>query len=167
MKKVILNVSELPITERVKTFEGACKVLNGRAEAGDEGAALLLADYESNANNIKTSGILTFMKLCIITAALNEGWKPTFSKDEYRWYPWFRYYTKEEIEKMSEGERLMLGLVSAAADPDGGVAFVFADRDSLFTYPSSGSRLAYKSIALADYSGKQFKDIWVDYVGKF
>ena len=106
----------LPITERVKTFEDACKVLGARAANGDEDAALLLADYESNADNIKTSGIVAFMKLCIITAALNEGWKPTFSKDEYRWFPWFRYYTKEEIEKMSEEERLKLGLVGASAD---------------------------------------------------
>ena len=199
MKKVILNVPEdvaqefgnkiselikefdiqedndgvldclLPITERVKTFEDACKVLSDRAANGDEDAALLLADYESNADNIKTSGIVAFMKLCIITAALNEGWKPTFSKDEYRWFPWFRYYTKEEIEKMFEEERLKLGLVGATADygSPGGLAYVssYYGWSSALTY--CGSRLAYKSEALADYSGKQFKDIWVDYVGKF
>ena len=199
MKKVILNVPEdvaqelgnklsklikefdiqedndgvldclLPITERVKTFEDACKVLSGRAEAGDEDAALLLADYESNADNIKTSGIVAFMKLCIITAALNEGWKPTFSKDEYRWFPWFRYYTKEEIEKMSEEERLKLGLVGAYAHYGSRCGLAFVDSYDAWSRTGTGlgSRLAYKSEALADYSGKQFKDIWVDYVGKF
>ena len=159
----------LPITERVKTFEDACKVLSGRAEAGDEDAALLLADYESNADNIKTSGIVAFMKLCIITAALNEGWKPTFTDDEYRWFPWFRYYTKEEIEEMTEEKKQKLGLVGAYAayGSQGGLAYVHSHHDWSYTSAGIGSRLAYKSEALADYSGKQFKDIWVDYVGKF
>lgn len=161
----------LPITERVKTFEDACKVLGARAERGDDDAGTMLADYESNADNIKTSGIVAFMKLCIITAALNEGWKPTFTDNEYRWFPWFRYYTKEEIEEMTEEKKQKLGLVGACAGAAygsrSGLAYVISDHGWSFSHTSFGSRLAYKSEALADYSGKQFKDIWVDYVGKF
>lgn len=159
----------LPITERVKTFEDACKVLGARAERGDDDAGTMLADYESNAENIKTSGIVAFMKLCIITAALNEGWKPKFTDDEYRWFPWFRYYTKEEIEEMTEEKKQKLGLVGASADNGAfaGLGYVYSYHAWSDAFAACGSRLAYKSEALADYSGKQFKDIWVDYVGKF
>lgn len=159
----------LPITDRVKTFEDACKVLNARAEAGDEDAGIMLADYESNADNIKIGGIVAFMKLCIITAALNEGWKPTFDEDEYRWFPWFRYYTKEDIDKMSEEQKQKLGLVGASAcgGTQGGLAFVYSYSGWSHTSAIIGSRLAYKSEALADYSGRQFREIWEVYVGKF
>ena len=157
----------LPITERVKTFEDACKVLGEHHT--------LVGQYEEVKERLEgysfenKAHLLAYQKLCIIAAALNEGWKPTFSKDEYRWFPWFRYYTKEEIEKMSEEERLKLGLVGAYASDGspGGLAFVYSTYDWSAAYTSCGSRLAYKSEALADYSGKQFKDIWVDYVGKF
>ena len=63
----------------------------------------------------------------------------------------------------------MLGLVGANANngSQSGLAYVNSDDDWSGADASFGSRLAYKSEALADYSGKQFKDIWVDYVGKF
>ena len=190
MKKVILNVPEdvaqelgnklselikefdiqednagvldclLPITKRVKTVEDALRVLG----TPDEEIKDFFKPFEKLGKDV-----VAYMKLRVITEALNEGWKPTFSKDEYRWFPWFRYYTKEEIEKMSEEERLKLGLVGAAAiyGSLSGLACVHSVSDWSDTSASIGSRLAYKSEALADYSGKQFKDIWADYVGKF
>ena len=113
--------------------------------------------------------LIAYMKLSIITAALNEGWVPTFADDEYRWFPWFRYYTKEEIEEMSEEKKQKLGLVGAAASSGslGGLAYVDSYDGWANARPSVGSRLAYKTEELADYSGKQFKEIWADYVGKF
>ena len=201
MKKVILNVPEdmaqelgnklselikefdiqedndgvldclLPITERVKTFEDACKVLNGRAEAGDEDAALLLADYESNADNIKTSGIVAFMKLCIIAAALNEGWKPQFTNDEYRWYPWFTLWTEEELKGKSEQWKKDHALWLFGGLSSRGALCGLASAPSHFAWSASDSplsaRLAVKSKELAVYFGKQFISIWADYVGKF
>lgn len=201
MKKVILNVPEdmaqelgnklselikefdiqedndgvldclLPITERVKTFEDACKVLNGRAEAGDEDAALLLADYESNADNIKTSGIVAFMKLCIIAAALNEGWKPQFTNDEYRWYPWFTLWTEEELKGKSEQWKKDHALWLCGGNSYAGATCGLASAYSDHAWSSSSSyisaRLAVKSKELAVYFGKQFISIWADYVGKF
>ena len=90
-----------PVTERIKTFEDACKELGKRAEENED-IAILLADYESNADNIKTKGTLALMKLSIIAAALNEGWEPQFTEDEYRWYPWFTLWTEEELKEKSD-----------------------------------------------------------------
>ena len=75
---VLVDESDnLPVTERIKTFEDALKEVGRLAEGGNEVIAnILLCDYESNANNILTKSTLAYMKLCIIAAALNEGWKP-------------------------------------------------------------------------------------------
>ena len=150
----------LPITERVKTVEDALRVLG----TPDEEIQDFFKPFEKLGKDV-----VAYMKLSAITEALNEGWKPTFSKDEYRWFPWFRYYTKEEIEEMTEEKKQKLGLVGADASygSRGGLACVSSGSDWSSANASVGSRLAYKSEALADYSGKQFKDIWVDYVGKF
>ena len=150
----------LPITERVKTVEDALRVLG----TPDEEIKDFFKPFEKLGKDV-----VAYMKLRVITEALNEGWKPKFTDDEYRWFPWFRYYTKEEIEEMTEEKKQKLGLVGAAAGAGsrGGLACVYSSSGWSYSSASVGSRLAYKSEALADYSGKQFKDIWVDYVGKF
>lgn len=149
----------LPITERVKTVEDALRVLGTPNEE--------IKDFFKPFEKLGED-VVAYMKLRVITEALNEGWKPTFSEDEYRWWPWFRYYSKEEIEEMSEEKRQKLGLVGAHAisGSRSGLAYVFSKYGWSHTYAFIGSRLAYKSEALADYSGRQFREIWEVYVGK-
>lgn len=159
-----------PVMERIKTFEDACQELGKRAE-DNEGIALLLADYESNAGNIKTKSTLAYMKLCIIAAALNEGWEPQFTKDENRWFPWFTLWTEKELKEKSEEwkanfKRWRCGGFSF----DGswcGLAYAYSDVAWSGSYAYSSARLAVKSEELADYFGKQFIDIWAYYVGPF
>lgn len=159
-----------PVMERIKTFEDACQELGKRAE-DNEGIALLLADYESNAGNIKTKSTLAYMKLCIIAAALNEGWEPQFTKDEYRWFPWFTLWTEKELKEKSEewkaNFKLWLFGGSSGNGSHGGLAF--AGSNAAWASSSAGysARLAVKSEELADYFGKQFIDIWAYYVGPF
>lgn len=160
-----------PVMERIKTFEDACKELNKRAEAGDESVAILLADYDSNADNIKTKGLVAHMKLCIIAASLNEGWEPQFTEDEYRWYPWFTLWTEEELKDKSDEWKADHGLWLFGGYSSDGAACGLASAISGNAWTSStanfSARLAVKSEELADYFGKQFIDIWADYVGPF
>lgn len=39
---------------------------------------------------------IAYLKLCVISAALNEGWTPQFTEDEYRCMPWFWIYKSRE-----------------------------------------------------------------------
>lgn len=154
-----------PITERIKTFEDACKELGRRAEEGDQLAGNILCDYESNADNISVPETVAYMKLCIIVAALNEGWTPQFTTDERRYFPWFYLYTKEELAKMDLEKRTRVVLRSSHyAYANGGVAFAYAFYDSLFAYAYFGSRLAFKSRDLAVYAGKTFTREYADFV---
>lgn len=156
-----------PVTERIKTFEDACVALNKRAEAGDETAGDLLADYESNRDNILCKEMLACMKLFIIVAALNEGWEPKFEKDEYRYYPWFRLYTKDEYEELSEEEKGRAVLRSGHnASAYGGVAYVNAYNASSGSNTYSGARLAFRTRELALYAGEQFVEEFADFLFK-
>lgn len=162
---------ERPVMERIKTFEDACDEVGILAERGNEGLATLLADYYSNADNIKTKGMLAYMKLCLIAAALNEGWEPHFTTDEYRWYPWFTLWTKEELADMTEEWKQEHKLWLWGGTSDDGLACGLACAGSYDAGSNSNAAISalisVKSKELADYFGNQFIDIWADYVGPF
>lgn len=147
-----------PVTERIKTFEDACKALGENHQ---------LVQEMSDAQMIGklSPDLLAFLKLRVIAAALNEGWEPQFVKGEYRWFPWFYLYTQSEIDEMTEDDRARVVLRSGInASASGGVACADANYDSSFANPYSGSRLAFKNSKLAGYAGQQFLDIWADFV---
>lgn len=104
------------ITERIKTFDDALQELSRRAEACDDDAAALLADYESNAMDIENPQTVAYMKLTIIVNALNEGWVPQFTKDEVRYFPFYWLYTKDEVDAMDDDQRSRLLFVGGPAN---------------------------------------------------
>lgn len=155
------------IMERIKTFEDA---LN---ELGDKHPLVL--QYRFNFNNeggwtddMYAQEFEAYLKLRIITAALNEGWTPQFTEDEYRYYPWFWLYTKEEIAKMDKEERKKVVLFGGAAHYGAYAGFALAGTSTApsYTAASVGSRLCFKSSALAEYAGKQFAEIYFAFMGK-
>jgi len=62
-----------PITERIKTFEDAFNLCYNPT---------LMREYVNNQN--ASTDLVAYLKLRIIIAALNEGWEPKFTEDEYR-----------------------------------------------------------------------------------
>lgn len=144
------------VKERIKTFADAAKAVG--IEDPEE--------WESGYSDVEPD-ILAYFKLRIITKALNEGWEPKFIPGEYRWAPYFLLYTKEEIEKMNAETRARVVCRSSYfAYAFGGVSFAYANSDSAFVYASIGSRLAFKSEELAEYAGKQFTEIYADFIFK-
>ena len=145
----LIDEPEKDVKERIKTFEDACR----EAWSRDKISLGLEPD------------VLAFLKLRIIVKALNEGWEPQFIEDEYRYYPWFILYTGEEYNKLDEEEKSRVVYRSNSyAYALGGVSYAFAYSDSSYTYASIGVRLAFKTSELAAYCGRQFLDIWADFV---
>lgn len=150
------------ITERIKTFEDACK------ELGSD-HPLVLAYQNTNLRDAEVANdnkdIIAYMKLRIIVAALNEGWEPQFIPGEYRWFPYFVLYTKDEIDEMDEKTRARVVYRSNDyANANGGVSFAYSGSDSAYVYADIGSRLAFKTDDLAEYAGKQFIEIYADFM---
>ena len=159
------KVDKRPVTERVKTFEDACSELG---ETNVLVQAYRTAEFNISGNLKDILDVIAYIKLRIICAALNEGWKPQFTEHELRWYPWFTLWTEEELKDKSEewkaDKKLWLfGGTSANASACG-----LASAASRGAWASSRSdcsaRLAVKSEELAEYFGKQFIDIWADFL---
>ena len=168
-KTVLVMVDEKdnrPVTERIKTFEDACNELGeDHPMVSVYDALVTRANGEQSLAEWMGKDVVAFLKLRIITEALNEGWHPKFTEDEYRYYPWFYIYTKEEYDNFSEEEkRRCVGRAINNSNSSGGLVYAssFSAASSSSTYYSA--RLAFSNRDLADYAGKQFIDIWADFV---
>ena len=149
------------ITKRIKTFEDACEAL------GNEHP--YVKEYLSTVNINITQDLISYLQLRIITEALNEGWRPTFDKGEYRYYPWFFSYTKEEYDKLDEDEKKKCRIppkLNNHDDVNGYLEYVYAGFAGSYSYSNGGVRLTFKTKELAKYCGEQFIDIWIDFLFK-
>ena len=159
---VLTLVDNKDITERIKTFEDACNAL------GDEHP--LVTQYRLTAAAYKgdpmTEDFIAYLKLRVICAALNEEWKPTFNKDEHRYYPWLYMYTEENYKKLDEGEKVHCIPLRSHVNANAYGSIVYVDAHSAGSFSSAyyGVQLALKTQELAEYCGRQFVNIWCDYL---
>ena len=160
-EEAVKEVVKLPVTERIKTFEDACKELDENNELVSQYRVCCLAcDAIPN-----SSELMAYLKLRIICAALNEGWEPKFTEDEKRWYPWFFLYTQEEINTKTNDWKKQRQLIETGgyATDYCGFAYAYSDFVPSNTSTGIGSRLCFKSEELATYCGRKFINIWADY----
>lgn len=157
----------------IKSYEDACEVLGLTPILSENRNKALCAQfpdhYDFRQNMPKH--IIALMKLEIISRAL---WgkdfqpKPDAEGKEIYWYPWFALYTKKEMEEMSEEKRKSLrgALLAGHANIGASAGFGY-----LGTYVrSSGSdayigfRLCQETPEKAEYFGKQFIELWAEYL---
>lgn len=151
----------VPATERVKTYEDAVNELGN-----DHPLVEAASSAEWRFTNSEDKDIIAYLKLRVIVAALNDGWKPQFVPGEQRWYPWYELISKEDYEAMSDDEkqeRRCVGRSGSNAGASGGLVCSSAYYASSYSGAGSGSRLAFKTEALAEYAGKQFAELFADF----
>lgn len=153
------------IKERIKTFEDAVNAI------GEDHP--LVAQYKTINSAFKEADnnlhLFAYTRLAIIAEALNEGWRPEYTEDEYRYYPWFGLYTQEEYDDMDDEDKeccRFVGRSNHNAFAYGGLVCAYASYGSAYSVTNIGSRLAFKSRELAIYCGKQFIEIWINYLFK-
>ena len=134
----VLTLVDDDVTKRIKTLEDACNELGEKHPLVTQYRLSVAAAYIEDP---MTEDFIAFLKLRIIAAALNEGWEPTFDKDEKHWYPWFTV-------------------------TPGGLVYACANYAGSYSSAYSGVRRAFKSKKLAEYVGKQFIDIYKDFCYK-
>lgn len=124
------------ITDKIKSFEDACKHLG--LNPNDLPVVDMLPEKDRKS-------IIAFYKLTIIIRALNEGWEPDWSNwDEWKYYNWF--YVEKGEDQRSSGFRYFVTYYT-------------------HTYALTGSRLCCGTSDDAEYIGKQFEDLYNDYFG--
>ena len=153
-----------PVTERVLTFEDACRELS---EDNDLVCQYVWVEKEmQHWHNTKHSDLLAYLKLRIICAALNEGWEPQFAKKgDIRWYPLHSLWTSEELKGKDDvwkRDRHLMSTVDYNTEY-AGFAFDISSIVPSNGFATLGSRLCLKNQSLADYCGKQFIELWADF----
>ena len=128
-------MSKTDITQKVKSYEDACRVL-GVDETLPEFPELRPKDRV---------GLIAYYKLVVIARALNEGWEPNWADEtEYKYIPWFYFNRKE--------------------NKTAGFAGANSSDAPTYTDASIGSRLCFKTEALAEYAATQFETLYNDYI---
>ena len=152
------------VTERIKTIYDAVNELAQRAGNGDCEAKQLIEEYNCYTSKETSTDLLAYLKLRIITAVLNEEWTPQFTEDERRWYPYFYLWTEDELngksDEWKDDNQLLLWGGSACDGSGCGVASSYSAYGWSCAVASLGSRLAYKTEALATYAGRTFAPVY-------
>ena len=114
--------------------------ITARVKTFKDACDVLGIDSNDEAFSYGESDEIAYAKLKVITKALNQGWVPDWNNDkQLKWYPWF--YMN------NPGFRFYVSVYASACASTG-----------------SGSRLRFASEELATYAGKQFLDLYRDYM---
>ena len=124
----------LSIIDRVKTFEDALALADEKTRE----------EYLKSVEGFNTPDEIAYKKLKLITKVINEGWVADYKNfDQRKYFLWGGHLYHGALA----------GLLCAScysASGDSGVYF--------------GSRLNFKSREIAEYVGRQFIDLWNDYL---
>ena len=147
----------------IRSYEDACEALGEEPLPYEPNPIMNLygVEYEVEPH------IIALMKLETISRALwGKDWmpEPDASGSKLFYYPVFALYTKSEIDNMDEDERG--GLLSANASHGATAGFGCLDTYSRSSYPTAyaGFRLYQETREKALYFGKQFLELWAEYL---
>ena len=147
----------------IKTYEDACEALSVEPIFNEPNPIMNLygVEYEVEPH------IIALMKLETISRALwGKDWmpEPDASGSKLFYYPVFALYTKSEIDNMDEDERG--GLLSAHATYGAAMGFgcLNANIRSSNAGAPHGFRLCQEDSEKAKYFGKQFLELWAEYL---
>lgn len=150
-----------PVTERIKTFEDAVAAL------GAEHPFVVSYNIMTERFNPQSddADIISYLKLRIVVAALNEGWEPKFTEEEWRYVPVHFLYTDEELAEKDEDWKRDRCLIPTGdyVTEYAGLAYAYSISAPSFTNAYVGSRLCLKTPELATFCGKQFIELWADF----
>ena len=97
-----------------------------------------------NEHGSKSTDSFAYEQVKLIVEVLNEGKAPSLAKGDYGYYPYFFIDRNESYP--------------------GGFRLSFNDYYFDYGYTIVGARLLYNSSDLAIYAGKQFEDIYNDFL---
>lgn len=165
-EEAVQKADKRPVTERIKTFEDACRELGEEHPLIQAYRQILeIATCEDYMKETFGVDMVAYLKLRIICAAINEGWEPKFTEDEWRYYPWFYLYTQQELDDMDDDEKQERHMIDTGDYETEYCGFGYAASINVPSAASAyfGSHLCLKNSELATYCGKQFISIWADF----
>ena len=152
----------------IKTYEDACEALGispiSTTEHDDDND-VVQTDTE---HYVFPKHLVALYKLETISKALWGKWqpKPDAKGGEYYYYPWFALWTDEEIKREADDFKKRGALLAAVAHNGSiaGFGSLNADYRSSNASANIGFRLCQETEEKAMYFGRQFIDLWAEYL---
>ena len=147
-----VNKPNLDDYTSIKTYEDACEALGENVT------------YFSKS---VPKHIEALMKLETISRALWGNTfqpKPDAEGKDYYYYPWFALYTNKEIDDMDNDDRGALFSASATHGATAGFGGLHTNCRSSNASAYVGFRLCQETDEKATYFGRQFIDLWAEYL---
>ena len=152
----------------IKTYEDACEALGispiSTTEHDDDND-VVQTDTE---HYVFPKHLVALYKLETISKALWGKWqpKPDAKGGEYYYYPWFALWTDEEIKREADDFKKKGALLAAYAHygSDAGFGSLTANSRSSYASAHFGFRLCQETEVKAMYFGRQFIDLWAEYL---
>ena len=163
------NKPTLDDYKSIKSYEDACEALDLTPIYSDK-SKRAICEHINNHWDYRQElpkHIMALMKLEVISRALwGRDWepKPDPNGRETFWWPWFALYTQAEIDNMSDEDKraLLGGLANNVAAA--GFGYLYTNHRSSNSSASLGFRLCQQTEEKAEYFGKQFKELWAEYL---
>lgn len=152
----------------IKTYEDACEALGISpisTTEDDDDNDVVQTDTE---HYVFPKHLVALYKLETISKALWGKWqpKPDAKGGEYYYYPWFALWTDEEIKREADDFKKKGALLAANASYGSlaGFGSLTAHDRSSYAHASFGFRLCQETEEKAMYFGRQFIDLWAEYL---
>lgn len=149
----------------IRSYEDACEALGIEPILNK---SLMVRDGDGIADLFTLpKHIIALMKLEVICKALWGGENnctPTADGSKYWWYPIMALWTTSEVENMSKEERTALLSAYAYGGADAGFGSLHADVRGSWSNAYGGFRLCLDTEEKAIYFGKQFVELWAEYL---
>ena len=163
------NKPSLDDYKSIKTYEDACEALELTpiySQKADRAVCEQINGHWDYRQNMPKH-ILALMKLEVISRALwGRNWepKPDGEGSKIFWWPWFALYTQSEIEGMSQEDKGALLSATAHHGALAGFGYLVTTYRSSNSGAHTGFRLCQETKEKAEYFGKQFKELWAEYL---
>lgn len=163
------NKPSLDDYKTIRSYEDACEALEETPILSENrGKALCAAfpDHYDFRQNMPPH-IIALMKLETISRALwgrNFQPKPDGEGSKVYWFPWFALWTKKEVEDMNPEQRGALLSAHAHHGASAGFGSLNATHRSSYANAHVGFRLCQETEEKAEYFGKQFIELWAEYL---
>lgn len=158
------NKPSLEDYKTIKTYEDACEALGIEPLVLENGVSFI--GYGMHIYDLPRH-IAALIKLETISRALwGKNWepKPDAEGKEWCYYPWFALYTQAEIDEMSDEDKGALLSGRAVFGATAGFGYLDTDYRSSCAYAYFGFRLCQETNEKAAYFGKQFLELWAEYL---
>ena len=153
----------------IKTYEDACEALDENPILSENREKALCAEFPDHWDYRQNmpKHIIALMKLETISRAL---WgrdfqpQPDGEGSQILWYPWFALYTQDEVDRMADEDRGALLAADAINGATAGFGCLSTNTRSSTAPARIGFRLCQETEDKARYFGKQFINLWAEYL---